>query len=221
VRISATTLEQFRLFEVEDWMTEDSLIASIKREFVPTHKVELGQAFDAILTDPEPYKVAGGYQCDGFTFGDDIMQPSLAVMDRAGVCQVKATKEYGLHTVVCKADQLLGSRVVENKTTLSSFDFDKYAASYQWRYMLDIFDAPQVTYNVFCLFESAQNGVLELRSIETFDLYRYPRMHQDCADLVRRFADYVLMRGLQSHLQPFPLGGPAFEDSQTREELRA
>jgi hypothetical protein len=109
---------------------------------------------------------------------------------------------------------------VENKTTLSTFDFDKYAASFQWRYMLDIFGAPQVRYNVFCLFESAQNGVLELRSIDHFYLYRYPLMRSDCADLVRRFADYVTMRGLQSHLAPFPLGGPAFEDSATREQLR-
>jgi hypothetical protein len=49
-------------------------------------------------------------------------------------------------------------------------------------------------YHVFCLSE-ATNGVIELRGIESFNLYPYPKLHEDCARLVDEFAEYVTARG--------------------------
>lgn len=203
MRISTTTLESFRLFmdPEQDWMSEEQLIASIRGEFVPTHNVDVGLAFGKILETPDAFRVPGGYRVGDIALGDDVMGPALALIDRPRtVFEAKAVGRYGAHDVVCKADQMVGAHVTETKTTLSSFDFDKYAASCQWRFMLDIFKAPVCTYHVFCLFESAQNQVIELKSIETFNLYPYAALHQDCCNLVAQFEAYVDVKGLRRFL---------------------
>lgn len=212
MRISTTTLESFRLFmqPEQDWMTEEALLASIRGEFEPTHQVEVGLAFGQILETPHAYRVPGGYRCVDIALGDDVMGPALALIDRPRtVFEAKAVKRYGAHDVVAKADQMVGAHLKETKTTLSSFDFDKYAASCQWRFMLDLFEAPVCTYHVFCLFESAQNGVIELKSIETFNLYPYAALHQDCCNLVAQFEAYVDVKGLRGLLDDRQATTPA------------
>lgn len=202
MRISTTTLESFRLYmqPEQDWMTEDSLLATIRGEFTPTPAVLLGKAFGQVLETPDPYRVANGYSCHGQYFSDAVMQPALALMDRRGVFEAKATKEYGPCTVVAMADQIVGARLVEHKTTLGTFDIDKYLASCQWRFMADIFEPLSITYHVFCLNEE-RDGSIGLRGIETFNLYPYAALHEDCCELVRRFAEYVTVRGLDGLLR--------------------
>lgn len=202
MRISTTTLESFRLFMEPDneWMTEDELVANIKGEFVPTHKVTRGQAFGKILEDPTPYRTRGGYLCDGVAFGDDVMQPALFLIDRPNtVFEAKAIAMYAGHQVVAKADQLRGADLIETKTT-ESFDFDKYANSCQWRFMADMFRVKRVTYHVFVLSESESNGVISLRSVESFHLYPYAEMRADCERLVSEFDAYVTAKGLKGLL---------------------
>lgn len=201
MRISTTTLESFRLWSNpdQDWMSEEELIQSIRGIWTPTPRVELGQAFGHVLEAPERFAVSGGYQHGRYFFSADMMAPALAVFDRRGVFEAKATKQYGPHTVVAKADQLIGARIIENKTTLSGFNFDKYAESYQWRFMADIFEPEAITYHVFCLSEDTA-GVTDLRSIETFNLFPYAACHEDCCALLSRFVEYVTFRGLDAHL---------------------
>jgi hypothetical protein len=202
MRISATQLESFRLFNQADqeWMTEDDLAASIRGEFVPNHKVNLGLAFGRVMESPARYAADGGYRLDvngeSFDFGADVMAPALALVDyEHAVFEAKAVKSYGPHDVASKADYLHGANLHEFKTTLSTFDFDKYAQSCQWRFMVDAFQPVRVTYHVFCLSEGT-NGVIDLRSIESFNLYPYAGLQADCARLVRQFADYVTAKGL-------------------------
>lgn len=201
MRISATQLESFRLFMQpdQDWMSEDELIATIRGQFVPNHKVNLGSAFGRVLEDPDAYLVPGGFRVkvggESFEFGMDVMEPCLDLIDRRGVFEAKAVKTYDGHDVASKADHLLGAHLSEFKTTLSSFNFDKYADSCQWRLMADAFRPTRITYRVFCL-DEATNGVIGLKSIECFDLYPYPAMAADCRRLVREFAIYVEAKGL-------------------------
>lgn len=209
MRISTTVLESFRLFldPEQEWMSEDDLHATIRGKFIPNHKVLVGLAYGTILETPEPYKVPGGYRItprDGpetFEFADDVLAPALALIDRPQtVFEAKALGRYGPHDVVARADQLVGARLIETKTTLSTFDFDKYASGCQWRFMLDIFQAASCTYHVFCLSEDV-NGVIDLRSVESFNLYPYPTLRLDCEELVSRFVEYVTVKGLAPFLE--------------------
>jgi len=202
MRISTTTLESFRLFcdPEQDWMSEADLIATIKGEFVPTPAVELGKAFGLILETPDTYRVPGGYRCNGYSFDDATLREPLLRIDRRGVFEAKAVKAYGPHDVVAKADHLLGAHLSEFKTTLSTFNFEKYAASCQWRFMADLFEPTRITYHVFSL-DDHGNTVVTLRGIDSFDLYPYADLHADCCDLVDRFVTYVRAKGLESVLQ--------------------
>jgi hypothetical protein len=205
MRISATTLESFRLFNHpnNEWMTEDELLATIRGELKGNHNVNLGTAFGRVLEHPERYRERGGYRVvvsgwdseEVFEFGDDVMAQPLALIDRRGVFEAKAVKAYGPHDVASKADHLVGAELSEFKTTLSTFDFDKYAHSCQWRFMADAFEPKKITYHVFCL-DEATNGVIGLKGIESFNLYPYQHLHADCERLVAEFADYVTARGL-------------------------
>jgi len=187
-------------------MTEEELQASILGKFVPTHNVSLGSAFGKVLENPRPYRVPGGYQLtvngERFGFGEDVMEPCLALMDHdRGLFEVKATKEYDDVTVVAVADQIVGARLIEHKTSLSTFDVEKYLDSYQWRFMTDIFQPSIVTYLVFSLFESRQNGVIELRDVHSFNVFPYPELHTDCCALLGEFVAYVRSRGLDGVLR--------------------
>lgn len=209
MRISTTLIESFRLFLSADWMEEADLIKSIRGEFIQTKPMRMGTAFHSILEKPEAHVLALGdaYVCDGFTFPGEVVRPCLALIDHAGIFEVKATKLYrvpGLAepvTVVAKVDQLLGSRVIENKTKWSAFEFDRYAESYQWRFYADIFEPSCVTYNVFCLDENAA-GEIVFKSADTFNLFRYPGLAADCHELLARFVEFVRERGLERYLQP-------------------
>jgi hypothetical protein len=202
VRISTTTLESFRLFMQPDqeWMTEQSLIDTICGKFVPTPAVLLGKAFGEVLEDPDSYEVPGGFHHHDYAFSDATMAPALALIDRRGVFEAKATKAYGPHDVVAKADHLLGAHLSEFKTTSSTFDFDKYADSCQWRFMTDIFEPSRITYHVFEL-DDHGNSVVEVKAIHSFDLYPYAALHEDCGRLLGRFVEYVTAKGLDGYLR--------------------
>jgi hypothetical protein len=194
VRISTTTLESFRLWR-RGRVDEADLVATITGEFVPTARVLLGQAYGRILEDPDGHRTTDGYACGQYRFEADAVDPALETIDRRGCFEVKTTRVYGLHTVVAKADYLLGARLEEFKTRLGSYDWQKYAESYQWRFELDLFGALSCTYRVFRLTKRRA-----LRSIEALTLYPYPTLHADCSQLVDAFIGYVRRRGLESYL---------------------
>lgn len=205
MRISATTLESFRLFmdPSVEWMTADELLKTIRGEFAGNHKTWLGDAFGAVLEHPERYRVSGGYRVqprrspDVFELGDDVMGPALALIDRpVTVFEAKAIGRYGRHEVVAKADQMVGIDLIETKTTQSGFDFHKYADGCQWKFMADIFHPGRITYHVFCLDEDESNGVIRLKSIETFRLYPYVGMSDYLRGLVQEFEAFAEQAGV-------------------------
>jgi hypothetical protein len=202
MRVSATQLECFRLYSQPDqeWMSEQDLIDTIRGTFKPTPAVLLGRAFGQVLELPDAYRIRGAYKCGDYTFSDATMAPAFALVDRRGVFEAKASKRYGACEVVAKADHLYGTDLSEFKTTTRPFGVDKYLASAQWRFYLDLFEARRVTYHVFCL-DDHGNGVVELRETHSFALYPYADLYADCCELVSRFADYVTQRGLDGVLR--------------------
>lgn len=200
LRISTTTLEAFRLYQTADWFPEQDLINTITGVRVETGAMRLGTAFHAVLEDPDRYRVFTGYSCDGFSFPDATMRPALALIDRSGPFEVKSQATLLGHTVVAKADQIVGARIYEHKTTTNSFDADKYLASFQWRFMAAIFQPVSVTYRVFLL-EEPREGIVGLKGMETVTVYPYPALRTDCETLLRQFLDYVTTRGLTAHLE--------------------
>lgn len=198
MRINTTTLESFRLYMEpdQDWMTEADLLATIRGEFVPTREILIGRAFGHILETPDAFCAVRGYLAGGFVFSEEGIDRALALIDRPHtVFEAKAIRRYGSHDVVAKADQLVGGHLIETKTTFGYFQFDKYADSSQWKFMVDLFEALVVTYHIFSLDENKE-GTIGVRAIDSFNVYPYTDLHEECADLVRRFEAYVSAKGL-------------------------
>jgi hypothetical protein len=214
MRVSTTMIESFRLFMQpdQDWMPESDLLDTIQGIFKPTPKMLLGQAFGRCLEKPAKYRredSMGEYYAvpvknaegrwEEIVFSGAIMRPCLERFDRAGVFEVKTTRQYGEVMVVAKVDQLLGLRIKETKAKLGQFDFDRYESSCQWRFYLDAFEAKVCDYNIFVLGDDEE--ALRLKSIESFSLYPYARMHDDCMELVGKFVDYVKAKELDGFLR--------------------
>lgn len=207
MRVAATAIEAYRLWRdpEQEWMTEQALQDQIlRRPFAPSPAMQRGTAFGKVVEAPDLYRVPSGFVCMGYYFSADMMAPVLASFDHRGLFEVKGSKLYGDVLVVSKADQMLGGQIVETKTT-ERFDFEKYAASAQWRLMADAFEPLLITYRVYTVADDLgpEPGLtaVEVRESNEFNLFPYPALHADCEALVDEFRAYVLSRGMDHELR--------------------
>lgn len=210
IRMSSTTIEQFRRWkhtEYDDFEkeleAEARLLATIdKQPFEPTIQMMRGTAFDKIIENPPMYYDGGKYT---FLFANGLLVEFLeadinfAVKKQLpGIWQQKYTKLYDIDglmiEVVGVADMLYGNLVIDNKTTWSGFDYDNYAASAQWRFYLEIFEADQFRYNVF-EFRADRNDVIQLRDYHCFHFQKYAGLERDNLSLVAEFVRYLEIKG--------------------------
>lgn len=203
MRIGATTLEAFRLFMTEDFMTEADLIASIRYESVPNRKMQIGTAFGAVIEAPATFGGFddGHYLHDptGIVFDASVIDPMLALVDRRGHFEVKATMEWDGLTLVAKPDHIYGATITEIKTTLGQFSAEKYLESVQWRVDALVFEPTDIVYQVALLSED-RDGAIGLRGIETLRVFPYPGLREDVAALLEQFTAFVRARGLEGFL---------------------
>jgi hypothetical protein len=203
MRVSATAIESFRLWKdpEQEWMTEADLVDTILRRGPSSPAMRLGVAFGSVIESPDEFRVRDGFLADGFKFHHSVMDPVLAKYDRRGLFEVKGYQQYDDVLVVCKADQLLGAQIVETKTT-GRFDFEKYAASAQWRLMADTFLPKVITYRVFTVDVLAGDDV-DITDTNEFNLFPYAGLHADCEALVEEFRAFVIGKGLDEPLRAF------------------
>jgi len=214
MRVSTTVLESFRLFMDQDFMEEAELLATIRGEFSPNFPIALGMSYHSIIETPDKYRLEGGdgYLCKAayvddnnrwqsreITFPAAVIDPMLALVDRRGSFELKATKWMDDCLVVVKADHVFGTDISELKTTLGQFDAEKYMTSCQWKFEALLLGASRVTYRVARL-SDGRDGI-ELRAIENLAVYPYPEMENDCRALLRRFVDYCKVRKLDEFLR--------------------
>ena len=203
IRVSATAVEAFRLFMQPDneWMTLEALELQILGRSPVSDAMRIGTAFGQIIEHGgDRYRQGSLFVCNGVQFLGDGMQAAIDTYDRRGLFEVKGTQLYGDVLVVAKADHLIGRHLTETKTTLNAFDFDKYAASVQWKLMADIFDPRRVTYKVALLNEFAPM-TYEVRELVPFNLYPYDALHEDCETIVAQFREFAVARGLDVPLR--------------------
>ena len=204
IRASATAVEAFRLFMQpdNDWMSLEALEAQILGRSPESPAMRVGTSFGGLIEHggAELVDARGDYRFNGITFEGASMREALNRYDRRGLFEVKGTKLYGDVLVVAKADQMLGAQLVETKTTTSGFDFEKYAASAQWRLMADMFRPLLITYRVAVLGELAPESYT-VREFVEFNVFPYPALHADCVALVEQFRAFVVSRGLDQPLR--------------------
>lgn len=209
LRISTTTLEQYRRLVATEWGDEAELIASIRGEpFKPSWQMEAGTAWHSVLEAPRSHErwddatdheSGAYYQSGDYTFNAAHVAKALEHIGR-GLWEVKATREIEGALIVAKADHVRGTLLQDNKTKFSTIDPRDYEPALQWRFYLLIHDAACLRYNLFA-FSEPKDGYCALRDIVSFKFWPYPALEADCRQWVRRFIDWADSRGLLGYLE--------------------
>lgn len=221
MRVSITTLEAFRRYMSgvcwcpDFCRCQDDLVASIRREFKPSARMEAGSRFHEAI---ETYDFTGFDRqsvVDSLILADygRIAQP---LADHLGIREGKFTSSMLGVLVVGKFDYLHHGTVYDWKTTEGSGGAD-YFDSLQWR--LTLAALPEITR---FRYETFQLKTVEPRSVDQGDghsdppvtvvrylppgqeFVRYPLMRADCEEWVRRFVDFIKLRGLDEFVTDRP-----------------
>lgn len=209
LRVSVTTLEEFRLYmdPTVHWKLEAELLATIKGEKMFTPKMRLGTSGHCALENREPDHVKDGWhKCYGFAWSPETVAAIRPYYPTGGVSEIKGERTFDIDgeevTLSGKGDYFIGTRLVEGKFTLSPFNPDLYMASMQWRSYVLIYGALAVEYVVFCSKLDEESGEVTVSEVHPFTLYPYSRLGDDVMDLLDMFVAYVKLRKLEKYLQP-------------------
>lgn len=202
MRLSATSLETYRLFKTGDWMDFDQLKEELEgRKFTPI--MLRGTSLHSVLESPKAYAhpETDAYESHGFRWWAADIDRYVETFPKGGVHEVKAevvidTPTHGPVTVVGKADMLDGMMVREFKTT-KAFRAEKYMDSIQWRVYLMAFDALACIYTVF---EVTDSDPVTIRGAHRLECKPYPAMKADIISLADEFISMCLQCGIYKPL---------------------
>ena len=199
-RISATTLEAYRLFLTEDWMDYDRLAAQLGGEREETDAMRRGTSLHQILEVPQKKRAV--------CFGKDTYTHLGFVWDAAevdaiaseGINEIKAEYPITPDTIlVAKADNIHGLAVTDYKTTTGPFSADKYLASVQWKIYCLAFDAQQFTYRVL---EIKDGDIQHIKAEHALTCRPYPGMKEEIATLTADFITFCQEHGFTQAITP-------------------
>lgn len=215
LRISATTLESFRLLLQEGYVTEEELIAKVRQEpYERSWQARAGTAWHTCLErgqyalehvwSDEIDDFSPLCEVDGFTFHEDAVQEGEDHVG-PGRWELKSLNCINVDgaplTVVSKIDHMHGLTIQDNKTKWSSVDLSAYDNSLQWRLYLLSTGGVMFRYNVFDFRPPKKSdSYCHLKAIRTVKYWPYPGMEQDCREWVKRFLDWARDRNLEKYL---------------------
>lgn len=163
LRISVTTIEQFRKYVEEEMgdkfgnkyllVTEEKLLEDIQNTSVSTPKQSLGTAFHEVLEKPNEtlerfrneYGNSEYYMASsGQLFQYEMIQKCLKEIDREFPFEVKKTKIYDIDgeqiEVVAKVDQWQGLAVNEHKSKWTEIKYTNDEDDEKYKYHWEVFD---------------------------------------------------------------------------------
>lgn len=219
LRISATTIDEFRKFQTDLDYEEEYLLNYITGVSEKTKYMDLGVAFHNIIENPsKAFRMfldqnpdsdeTGFIASNGIYFPWDAIAPAIDTIDYNFPFEVKTTKRYNIKgeeiEVVSKVDQLVGVKIMEFKTAWSYFGkrgwksfVGDYEKSAQWKLYLDAFEINEAEYHVF-VFSDEFEGIQLLDHID-FKCRRKDGMKEEINLLLEDFTDYIQIRNLQSY----------------------
>ena len=201
MRLSVTTVEAFRLWrDTGDWMALEDLEATIRRDAPPNEKMLRGRAFHSVIESPVKQEALGEhfYEAEGYRFGGPGMDRVLAMFPEGCVHEPKAEATVAGVTLVGKADALYGLGAWEAKLS-DKIDVERYFDSFQWRAYIVLFGVKWVRY-VLGQGDFSGNFVSVYTALP-MTLYTYPKLGEDVRRLTSECAEFIVMRGLESHVQ--------------------
>lgn len=226
VRISVTTLEEFRRYKLFDYITDERMVNRIKGVFESSDRMNYGNDFWSYVEKPEEAFIlpTGAVRCPSH----DSYLPSAIV---AKIDEYRASLQSPVFEVPVRAryeftdlppiiisgrfDVMEGNVIRDGKTT-KQFDYTTYEDSLQWRFYLDMLGLEKFIYDVF-----EKKGVVDDPNgakddegkliqwpadvgLHSFPFYTYPEIKRDCRYWIAEFMAFVRLKGLTEYLnKPF------------------
>lgn len=188
IRISASNLDTYRYYKLNEDVSLDECIADLRRERPPSPTMLAGRALHKILETAGYGDEAISVERDGYTFS---FQGDIAV-DVPAVRELKGEMVMNTHSgpvsLVGVVDGV-DSSVIDYKLT-GRWDAERLADSYQWRFYLHMFNRTRFVYKVFVGDEKKPNE-WTIREYHELALFAYPRMEEDLRKEIEEFAAFM------------------------------
>ena len=180
MRLSTTTIESYRLFRLEDWMTEDAMVATALGTTEWTPRMAVGSLFEAAING-EGSRSEGVITVTGdhgdCRFGAGDVDRMARILPNIRTPQVKAEMPLIGHTLVGVADYLCGPQIRDIKTTQKTISPERYERSIQWKSYLSLFGGDHFVFDV-CQMEEEEQHVWAVRQYQTVECFPYPGMKE-------------------------------------------
>jgi hypothetical protein len=204
IKISVSVLDAFNKYINEHqklsgdliYPDGDSFLEYFDKEFKQTVDMQYGSAVDAIIENPEKYwsPEHQEYIYDGIAFPNDYINSISQFFDYSFPFQVNGSTIFKIGDtevlLSARVDQLHGMEVVEFKTVWSSYLYEKFAKSMQWKCYNIIFETPRTKYIVAVSKRSA-GGEVKLKQIHQFYLYHSEENLLEVSQLLSQLVDFL------------------------------
>lgn len=186
MRLSVTQVDAYRYYRDHEDASLDDLLATLRRETVPTRPMLAGsalhKALETVTADTDTL------QADGFTFtfAEDCALPMPATRELKGELEIETRA--GPVTLVGVVDTI-GVETCDHKLT-ARWDAEKYLDSYQWRCYLLMFGGARFTYNVF-VGNEVEPGRWLITEFHRLPVYAYIGMRDDVLREVGELAAFA------------------------------
>lgn len=191
IRISATNLESFRRWLLNEESTIEEMIAYLKRETPPNEAMLAGSAFHKVLENAQYGDELNIIEQDGFTFDLTSFESEIAL---PAIREFKIEKPAIIAdepvTFVGVVDALSINEVFDHKLT-SNPNAENYLDSMQWRCYLDWFNVDKFTYNFFHSYKPANKDIYQIKGVLQVSFYRYAEIKRDIENISIQFVNFV------------------------------
>lgn len=215
----------------DDWMTEQMVIDSVTGSFAGNDKTRIGTAFHSCVETDMSAALELARRIGAKDFAVDVPDEQdeekvykvrLALEHVELACRYRASMPQAAHeirlygvfgdiAVTGQADVLWGNEIHDIKTKYGSARDGataEYTDSFQWRAYCQLFEADKFVFDLF-RFRSYTDRMgmnvsgITLEREEPITCYRYERMEEDNAYLVRSFYDWIKFRKLDTFLKEY------------------
>lgn len=196
MKITASTLDSFRLYKEFDFKSLEELEKQIKGEPITvTPEMKLGKAYDKLVcTETFPPE---SNEIDGFIFDLDTAKQTRQNFESC-LFQVWAS-EYlilngGKHYLIGRADAILFNVIYDLKTRTSPFNLENYQDSLQWQFYCFLFGLKKFVYrlvNLECISE-----IYMTSNVQDLPLYFDNQNETNLYEWIREFVSFCRSRGL-------------------------
>jgi len=216
IRISASLLGNY-IAMLEDRISFETFARNIKDHDLPSIKMRAGTLFHHLIQIGEgedPLKICvdsrSAEQIENdlqiLKFNEEDLQDARRKIDRR--CEIFEYKircryDYKGRAIYLTgvADQIVGNRVHEFKTTYSAFSYDNYADSIQWKLYCELFQVEEVRYQVWQISEPSEDKEMKVKAYHEFSMFGTDCSRKMLYETIHGACDLIYASDLGQYLQ--------------------